>query len=204
MHGKKFTLIELLVVIAIIAILAAMLLPALKGAKEMAKGITCLGQMKQIYLSFQTYADTYPVYFPPITTTTNPTYYDWARQLWEVEGNPDYLSCLESKAGVSLFFCPSCRPLSDNRFDRLTYGVTTSGTSGGVTCATSPNNPASYGQVRRPSQTMVIGDVSLGDYWNSSSSNYMRGWSCVWRGWLGSGFLGRHQGGDNLLYVDGH
>ncbi|MFZ2657014.1 MAG: hypothetical protein WAX69_18925, partial [Victivallales bacterium] len=37
-----------------------------------------------------------------------------------------------------------------------------------------------------------------------SSSNYMRGWSCVWRGWLGSGFLGRHQGGDNLLYVDGH
>ena len=61
---KYFTLIELLVVIAIIAILAAMLLPALSAARERARGSNCVGKLKQIGLAVNMYGDANQSYIP--------------------------------------------------------------------------------------------------------------------------------------------
>lgn len=107
---NQFTLIELLVVIAIIAILASMLLPALNSAREKAKSIKCVNNLKQLYLGFAGYANNYDGYYPANKVST--WQYEVAKELNLKSNSATWWAFnWHNKArSNSILICPSVTP----------------------------------------------------------------------------------------------
>ena len=91
LRRSGFTLIELLVVIAIIAILAALLLPALAGAKEKAVRITCASNLKQWGIGVTMYGGDNGEYFPVNATADGASGFAWMGRSLNTNFYPNYL-----------------------------------------------------------------------------------------------------------------
>jgi prepilin-type N-terminal cleavage/methylation domain-containing protein len=205
MKKSKFTLIELLVVIAIIAILASLLLPSLRKAKETAMRIKCASQLKQISIQFAGYASDYNGFLIPSTggfDTNGDCHYlydSWAHSVYMQSGES---SNFLPQSG-SMLCCPSVEDIDAHRWDRVLYGPITfgvmrdietyagAGQTGNWSCTGTAYPPARMGWVKLPTQTMLMSETT--PYAGLKNvANY------------DSYFPGRHNKVDNMVFCDMH
>ncbi len=200
MKNKNFfTLIELLVVIAIIAILAAMLLPALNKARERAQTIKCISNEKQIGLGVTAYLEDNREFFMIYQTAPYP---DGNRRVWS-----DLLA--ETYVTRTIFACPGLKSPEKTQTNHTPSGMTYTGYGynfrylGSYMGLSSSNaQVAKLSELRYPSIGYLVMDCNQGF---GTNIGLFRVTDVLSSAPTTNGFPdARHNRSLNILYVDGH